>query len=160
MEKEIFDTKQKQRSREQSFLISQTVINKIEKISRAVVTDLIQRLKNDAFTNFYWGDHTLTVTLDEYYSAEYSVVVDSVSLWVANGKDYLEFYEHDHLKYVPDDLRGELWDVVLDVKNATKLRVGYKEYQKQKSSKKTEIELKKQTEIEEAKKVLEKYETN
>lgn len=158
MEKEIFDTKEKQDEREKDFVQSPKRIAAIEAIITEVVDDICNRLENDKWQDFYWGDHTAHIVFDTYYRAEYTYMSDSVQFWVANGVDFLKFYEHAYFGDVlPKDIRARLWEILNIAKQAKKANLPYKEYLKRKDDAKVQFAITKAEEIAKAQAVLEKY---
>lgn len=158
MGREILETKQKQQEREKGWVFSPPIRRKLDKIYAEVYRDIIERLKNDQFKEFHWGEHWLKIVFDEYYSSNYCSELESMDFWVASGEDFLHIDRNMYLpEYMEEEIKKEVWKVLCDVKNAQAIGMSYKDYQKNKSSEKTRAELEKQKEIQEAKKVLEKY---
>lgn len=155
-EKIIYKTKKEQKEREKNFLISQKLGNTLEKIQEKLVKNMCEKLKNDEYLEFYWGSHDLHINFDEYYYDTYSLKTDSVKIWIANGADHLSFTDSNYINAIPKSIKGELWEIINNVKKAQLLKLKYKEYLKVKKDKKTEVETKKQEEIEKAKELLKK----
>lgn len=156
--KQIYTTEKERKQREQQFVMNPKRLKKLEAITNEIIEDITDRLVNDNYLHFHWGKHTLHIEFDRYHYKEYSIVTDSINLWIANGRSNFSFYEDVNLSNVlPGEKGDKLWKVVNDVKQAQKARLTYKEYIKHKDDAKTQAEIKKAEEIAKAKEVLEKY---
>ena len=152
---EIITTKTAQAKREKDFVITDKKLSKVIKVSNEIIDDIVERLKAGKYEDFYWGEYRLEITFDRYKTGEYSDITDEVVFWIGN-KAYGLNFELDEL-YIPKERREDLWEFFNEMKDAVKLNMTYKEYKKEKDKKTVKAELEKQQEIEDAKKVLEKY---
>ncbi len=158
MEKIIYDTKEKQNEREKDFVQSPKRIAIIENLLKEIVDDICDRLENDKYKDFSWGDYQAVIEFDTYYTEEYTYMSDRVQFWIANGVTSLRFYEHTYFGDVlPEEHQKKLWSVLNNTKNAIKARLPYKQYLEKIEDAKVQAEIQKADEIAEAKKVLEKY---
>ena len=152
---EILTTKKARAKREKDFVITDKRMDRILKINNEIINDIVERLKAGRYKEFNWGQHHLFIIFDRYKVGKYENIVDAVSAWIANDAYGLEFDEK--AIYIPEERRDELWKFLKEMKNAVNLNITYKEYNKKKDNEETQAEIKKQQEIENAKKVLEKY---
>jgi len=125
---------------------------------KEIVDDICTRLENDKYEHFHWGDHQAVISFDTYYSAEYTYMSDQIQLWIANGEEWLRFYEHAYFGDVlPKTERAKLWEVLNNTKQAKKANLPYKEYLQKREDFKVQAEIKRAEEIAQAKAVLEKH---